>query len=293
MIIDSHAHYAHFKFGAEFPYVCENVGTPELHRSDREGLFAEMRKNNIVGVIEPSIGFDAIESQGRLAEKNKAFVKLAVGVHPTRCIRTDFKLRKRLLGYAERYRAIAIGETGLDYHYPRSLQHRLRQKLWFVYQIKLAHRLSLPLVLHIRDADEDALKLLGRYKKYLHGGVAHCFTGESTLAKKYIDLGFAIGIGGKILNGDDEAEAICDAVKHVPLASLLVETDAPLVIPEDHKDLCRGNCRKKLCNSSLILPSVIRKIASVRTESCDTVENAIFENTLRVFGINFDGEGTT
>ena len=195
MIIDSHAHYAHPKYDREFPYLCEKDGEYAGARADREGLFAEMKRAGITQIIEPSIGFDAIEKQIALAESHKDYIKLVLGVHPTRCIHISLKKRKALKAYAEKYAPIAIGETGLDYHYDRKEQKRFLQKRWFNYQIKLAHKLELPLVLHVREADKDAVKILKRNKKRLHGGVAHCFTGGTEDAMEFISLGYAIGIG--------------------------------------------------------------------------------------------------
>lgn len=102
----------------------------------------------------------------------------------------------------------AIGETGLDYHLPR--KHRLTQLLWFRYQLGLARRLGLPLVLHIRMADRDALAMLRRRRRQLPGGVVHCFQGDWDTARAYLDLGFCLGIGGALLRR--ESEALRDAV---------------------------------------------------------------------------------
>ena len=285
MIIESHAHYAHPKFDGEFPYLCETDGEYAVARSDRETLFDEMRRQGITHFIEPSIGFDAIEKQIALVEAHRECMSLVLGVHPTRCTRVAFGKRKELKKFAEKHAPVAIGETGLDYHQPRKEQRRSRQKRWFVYQIKLADKLCLPLVLHVRDADGDALKILRRHINKLRGGVAHCFTGNADVANEYISLGFAIGIGGKLLCENEIGRELCETVKMIPLSSIVVETDAPLVFPDTRDDLCGKNQRRKLCNSSLILPSVIRKIAELRGEDAGTVEDAIYENTVRAFGL--------
>ncbi|MBQ9117521.1 MAG: TatD family hydrolase [Clostridia bacterium] len=285
MIIDSHAHYAYPRFDAEIPYLCETDGKWDVRRAGREQLIKEMRESNIVGFIEPSIGFDAIPAQLETVKMHSEYMWAALGVHPTRCFSTAWANRKRVAEMAERENIIAIGETGLDYHYSRKEQHRLRQIMWFIYQIRLADRLRLPLVLHIRMADRDALRILRMNKKRLHGGVVHCFGGDSALAKQYETLGFAVGIGGKLLSDNEQGRALSDTVRNAPLSTLLVETDAPYVIPETRDIPCGANQRKKLCNSSFILPAVIRRIAELRGEPCEAVEKAIYENTVRVFGL--------
>ena len=288
MIIDSHTHYAHRRYDTEFPYLCEDGEGYGVQRADREMLLGEMKKNGVVGFIEPSIGFDAIEKQMSLVASHSDCMWGAVGVHPTRCIHTGWGNRKALAEYAERFHPVAIGETGLDYHHPRMQQHRLRQKRWFVYQIKLADSLRLPLILHIREADRDALKILKKYKNKLHGGVVHCFGGDYACAKEYIALGFTLGIGGKLLSGTAEAQSLENTVKNVRISDLLVETDAPFVLPETGELSCSKKQRQKLCNSSLVLPKVIERIADLREEESVIVEEAVYRNTLFVFRL--DGE---
>ena len=291
MIIDSHTHYAHRRYDTEFPYLCEDGEGYGVQRADREMLLGEMKKNGVVGFIEPSIGFDAIEKQMSLVASHSDCMWGAVGVHPTRCIHTGWGNRKALAEYAERFHPVAIGETGLDYHHPRMQQHRLRQKRWFVYQIKLADSLRLPLILHIREADRDALKILKKYKNKLHGGVVHCFGGDYACAKEYIALGFTLGIGGKLLSGTAEAQSLENTVKNVRLSDLLVETDAPFVLPETGELSCSKKQRQKLCNSSLVLPKVIERIADLREEESVIVEETVYRNTLFVFRLEGEENG--
>ena len=291
MIIDSHAHYAHKRFDGEFPCLSEQDGTYSVSRIDRESLFKQMYERGIVGAVEASIGMDQIENQLALSTDSHVRIWKTVGVHPTRCIYTPWKKRKVLKAYAETASPIAIGETGLDYHHPRMKQRRLRQHMWFHYQLRLADRLQLPLILHIRNADPYALPILKKYQSRLHGGVVHCFSGDIAIAEEYISLGFALGIGGKLLCNDEQSKILGETVKRVPLTSLLAETDAPFVLPETGELSCSKKQFKKLVNSSLILPAVIRKIAELRNEDEKTVENAIYRNTLRVFRLNEQGDG--
>ena len=102
---------------------------------------------------------------------------------------------------------------------------------------------------------------------------------------EFVSLGYAIGIGGKLLCDNETGRGLCETVKKLPLSAIVAETDAPLVFPDMKEGLCGTNQRKKLCNSSLILPSVIRRIASLRGEDAEKVEREIYENTLRAFGL--------
>ena len=283
MIIDSHTHYAHARYDHEFPYPEEQNGIYSVQRATREQLLANMKTNGIVGIIEAAIGLDGIENQIALASGSSLCTWITVGVHPTRCIHTPWKFRKKVTDYANTANPVAIGETGLDYHYPRKKQHRLRQNIWFRYHLRLADRLKLPLVLHIRSADKYALPILQKYRFRLHGGVVHCFSGDAALAEQYINLGFALGIGGKLLCDDEQGKTLCETIKHVPLDALVAETDAPFVLPDMGKLPCSRKQLRKLCNSSLILPAVIRKIAELKSQDYETTERAIYRNTIRIF----------
>lgn len=283
MIIDSHAHYAHPNFKNEFPYLDGMHGNYVLSRADRRGLVERMQEKGIVGWLEPSIGFDDIAEQLKITEEYQKNRWVALGVHPTRCFEAGWKNRKELKKLVEQTKIVAIGETGLDYHLPPDKQHRLVQKLWFHYLLRLADKLELPLVLHIREADKDALKILKRHKKQLHGGVVHCFSGDQQTAQQYLDLGLKLGIGGFLLREDARGKRMQQMVKQVPLASLLVETDAPYVLPEVGPLPCSGKQRKRIVNTSMILPNVIEKIAALRGENYQVVEDAIFRNTVETF----------
>lgn len=286
MIFDSHAHYSRYQYNQNFR-VWRALGDGfAVEDFTRNRLFERMNSEGIIGYIEPSVDFESIPAQWKLAETYPDYVHVAVGVHPTRCFLTKWKNRKRLEEYLKQGKAVAVGETGLDYHYPRRKQHRLRQKMWFVYQIKLADRMNLPLILHVREADRDALIILKKYQDRLHGGVAHCFTGDADTAEKYISLGFALGIGGAVLNGDERAIRIRDVVEKIPLTSILLETDAPYVSPENAGLELRRKRRAKICNSSLILPAVAGKIAEIKGISIEEVEKVTTENSLRIFGIS-------
>lgn len=285
MIIDSHAHYSHKLYEGEFNCLGIENGSYSLEKNDLEGLFDRMRESRIVLSIEPATSLEKIKDQLELKEKHGDCVRLAMGLHPKRCAAVPFRARKLLLEYAENTDIIAIGETGLDYSMPRLKQNRLRQRRWFIYQIKLAGKLRLPLILHVRDAEEDALRILRRYRKHLCGGVAHCFHGDTKTANAFIDLGFSLGIGGKLLQKGSDADVLAESVRSVPLSALIVETDAPYVLPDVSEMECSGRQRKKMRNSSLILPMIIERIASLRGITAEEAEQAIYDNTLRTFRI--------
>ena len=283
MIIDSHAHYSHRLYEGEFPYLDRREGSFCLSRGDRRGLLEAMERAGIGLCIEPSTGLDRIEDQLALVAEYGPHFRLALGIHPKKCAGTVWEDREKLREYVLTNEIVAIGETGLDYHLPPDELDKPLQKQWFEYQIRLAHERQLPLILHIRDADQDALEILSRHREQLHGGVAHCFGGDYQTAMAYIGLGFALGIGGRLLQED---AALKDAVKRVPLESLLVETDAPYIRPDISSLPGSGRQRKKVRNTSLILPAVIEKIAALRGEPRALIEEAVYQNTVRIFRLD-------
>ena len=172
MIVDSHAHYAHASFANTFRYLSwEDNWT--LCEGTLEDILSQMEAQGITMSVEPGIALDFNERILTLSRRYPGRIFPAVGCHPTRCIYEKWSDRKRLEDYCTRPGVVALGETGLDYHHPREEQHRVKQFLWFLYQLRLARKHRLPLILHIRDADSDAIRVLKLFKpKY--GGVVHC-----------------------------------------------------------------------------------------------------------------------
>lgn len=284
VIFDSHVHYSLSKYDGEFSCIAREGDGYTIGRMDRDRLLTAMQESGICGFIEPSISPDHIERQLSLAEKYHGWV--AIGLHPKEAGKARRATRKKLRMYAKHPRIVAIGEAGLDYHLPGLVAAKRSQKRWFVYQIKLAHTRKLPLILHIRSADDEALKILKKHRKKLHGGVAHCFSGDAATAQAYIALGFALGIGGMLLSAGERGEILRATVREVLLSALLVETDAPYVLPDTRTPACSRNQRKKLLNSSLILPEIVREIARIKGISVEETEQGIYQNTVRIFGRN-------
>ena len=179
---------------------------------------------------------------------------------------------------------IAIGEIGLDYHYKREEQHRLKQHLWFIYQLNLAWKMKLPVILHVRDAHEDALRILKMHPARKLGGVIHCFYGSREIAEQYLKLGYHFGIGGSVLQLEERAKDLWESIPHIPLDRILLETDAPFILPYC-KDVIQPKLIRRARNTSLILPAVIKKIAEMKGISPDEVERTTTENTINLFSL--------
>ena len=144
--------------------------------------------------------------------------------------------------------------------------------------------MKLPVILHVRDAHEDALRILRLHPARKLGGVIHCFYGSKEIAEQYLKLGYHIGIGGSVLQLKERAKDLWEAIPHIPLNRILVETDAPFILPYC-KDVIQPKLLRRARNTSLILPAVINKIAELKGIPADEVEQATTENTIRLFNL--------
>ena len=140
----------------------------------------------------------------------------------------------------------------------------------------------MPVVLHVRDAHKDALRILRLHPARKLGGVVHCFNFRGDVAQQYLRLGYHIGIGGSILQTEERAQDLWEAIPGIPLDRILVETDAPFVLPYC-KDVLPAKALRRARNTSLILPAVIEKIAQLKGISPEEVERATTQNTIRLF----------
>lgn len=282
MIIDSHAHYNHEGYRSPFRYLTYSRNGYSLTEGDREQLFRELWEGGIACSIEPGISLQSCGEILALSKGHPGRIFPAMGVHPTRCVFEAWADRNKLAAYARTPGVIAIGETGLDYHYQQKEQHRLKQHLWFLYQLNLAWKLKKPVILHVRDAHADALRILKRHPARKLGGVIHCFYGSWEIARQYLKLGYHIGIGGSLLQQEERAQALWQAVEQIPLDRILIETDAPFILPYC-KDVLPPKLLRRTRNTSLILPAVIEKIARLKGISPEAAEQATAENAVRLF----------
>lgn len=154
----------------------------------------------------------------------------SVGVHP--CDVTDIVVAKsQLIALAGADKIVAIGETGLDYHY--SDESKLLQQESFALHLDAAKQLSLPTIVHTREAKQDTLDIISAHACHHAVGVLHCFTEDWPMAKAALDLGFYISFSGIVTFKN--ALELKEVAKKVPIDRLLVETDSPYLAPVPHR----------------------------------------------------------
>jgi TatD DNase family protein len=205
----------------------------------------------------------------------------SVGLHPheAEMVTSVDLVIEELKTLLENDKVVAVGEIGLDY-YDHATQKEVAesikkaQKQLFEKQLDLAQELKKPVILHIRDAWDDAFKILS--KKGGISGVVHCFTGTKEEVKKVLGLGLYIGFTGFITFDQEKFNPIRGAVKVVPLENLLIETDAPFLAPEPY----RGKT-----NEPSYVVEVAKKMAELKTVSLEEVAEASVKNCKKVFNI--------
>ena len=156
-----------------------------------------------------------------------------IGYHPDYCLEYNEDIENKLKELANSPKVVAYGEIGLDYHGENQPPKDKQQEI-FEKQIDFANKLNLPLVIHVRDAFEDAINILKKSKsKINNGAVIHCFSGSVETAKILLDMGFYLSFNGVLTFKN--AKRCIEVLKIMPLDKILIETDSPYLTPEPHR----------------------------------------------------------
>lgn len=255
MIFESHAHYDDEKFN-----------------EDREMLIKSLPENEVEYVVNVGSSIESCHTTVELVKKYDFFYA-ALGVHPNEVqhiTAESFKWLENEIKNNQKVRA--VGEIGLDYYWNEP--EPAVQKIWFERQIELARSVKLPMVIHSRDAAKDTYDIMSALRCNEIGGVIHCFSYSAEEAKKYLDMGFYIGIGGVVTFKN--AKKLIEVAQYVPMDRILLETDCPYLAPEPN----RGKR-----NSSLNLKYVAAKIAEIMNISYEEVVKITNQNARRMYGI--------
>jgi TatD DNase family protein len=273
MLFDSHAH----------------LNNESYTDAQREKLFKDIESSDLSFVMD--VGFDLTSSA--LAVKHAErfpWCYAVVGCHPHDAKDFDETQFQLLKGLAEKPKAKAIGEIGLDYY--RNISSPEDQQYWFRRQIQLANEMKMPIVIHDRDAHGEVLEILkeeGAFSSERKGWFSerpgslgqedarvllHCYSGSKEQALQYIKLGATISIAGPVTFSN--ARKLVEVVEEVPLEYLLIETDSPYLTPSPF----RGKP-----NTSINVEYVAKKIAEIKGISLQDVAHATKGNAQRFFDI--------
>lgn len=252
MLIDSHAHLDDARFN-----------------DDRSGMIqrawdAGVRRILTIGTGK---GPDDMGCGIPIAESYD-WIHASLGMHPHDAANVEERHYDLMRSLAVHPKVIAIGETGLDYHYdhaPRDVQARVFRR-----QLELASELDLPVIVHTRNADEDTEQLL-RDVAPRHG-ILHCFTSGAALAESALEIGFMISFSG--IATFPNAKDLADIVRRVPADRILIETDCPYLAPVPH----RGKR-----NEPAFVADTAKFVAALRGITVEQLEADVFSNFTRLF----------
>jgi len=252
-LMDTHAH----------------IDGPRFDR-DRPAVLQRARQAGLAAII--CVGAD-LESSRRCVRLARAepLVLAAVGVHPHDAASLDDVALEGLRGLAADDRVRAIGETGLDYY--RNLSTPTLQRRAFRLQIRLAVDCRLPLVVHVRDAYPDALRLLAQEAPEDLTVVLHCFSGDEGVAAECDRRGYYLSLAGPLTYPG--SETLRRVAASFPVDRLLVETDAPYLPPQE---------RRGKRNEPALVAAVAQALAACRPEPAAEVRWRLWANARRVFG---------
>jgi TatD DNase family protein len=254
MYIDSHCH---------FDIILKNKNiTPE-------SLFSDMKENGLSHAVQVTIESQGMNWSYDFAKKNREEgILFTLGIHPSSI--AEEKNLNELSSFAETAAAsdesdllFGIGECGLDFY--RMRQERKMQEASFRFQIELAKKYRLPLIIHSRDAMERTLEILKETKP--ERGIMHCFPGNDEEARKVLDLGLTISFAGNVTYKN--AGELHRSASYVPLDRMIIETDAPFLTPVPF----RG---KK--NLPWYVVNTYRFIADLKKVSLSKLEDAVYKN---------------
>lgn len=259
MIFDTHSHYLSHRFD-----------------DDRDEVLSHLPQKNVAGIID--CGTDFITSQGSLALADKySYVYAAAGIHPESLIEKDASTIYKYKGDWEKELAdiedllshpkcVAVGECGLDYHWPVP---KAEQNAMFKAHLELAKKHNKPIIIHDREAHGDTYAFLEEYKPF---GVLHCFSGSAEDAARLTKNGLHIGFGGALTFKN--AKKAAEAAAAIPLDKILLETDCPYMSPEPF--------RKSRCDSSLI-DYTAQRLAEIKGLSKDEILKITCQNAKNLF----------
>jgi len=263
MFIDSHCHLDRLDLT---PYQGELLQALQAARDAgvHHFLCVSIDFSNVQSVLDIALQFEDVDA--------------SVGVHPLEKGKQAVSL-ETLLELAGRPKVVAIGETGLDYHYGADWAELQKQN--FVTHVQAAAHCRKPLIIHTREAQQDTLEVLATEADHETGGVMHCFTESWEMARAAMDMNFMISLSGIVTFRN--ADELRDVARQVPLDRLLIETDAPYLAPVPH----RGKA-----NEPKYVADVARFVAGLKGISVEELGRITSDNYHRLFGGSVQASAT-
>ena len=246
--------------------------------ADRDAVLQRARDAGVVRMVVTGASDQGNLDAAALAEAHPGFLYATAGVHPHHASDYDADSEQQIRELAAKDGVVAIGECGLDYF--RNFSPREAQLEAFRSQLSIAAETGLPVFLHQRDAHDDFVEVLEPMLPRVSRAVAHCFTGEHESLREYLAMGLWIGVTGWICD-ERRGRHLHDIVHLIPDDRLMIETDAPYLLPRtlDPKPRTRRN-------EPAYLTEVLRVVAEARGQSEEHVARITTENAIRFFALD-------
>lgn len=255
MLFDTHAHYDSRQFNA-----------------DRDEVLSGLQERGVSLVVNPGCDLASSRMAVELAEKYP-FVYAAVGFHPEELEGAELSDLEEIRRLAAHKKVVAIGEIGLDYYWVKDEEGRRKEQEFFRAQLALAEELSLPVIVHDREAHGDTLSIVKEFPNVR--GVFHCYSGSVEMARELVEMGWYISFTG-VLTYKNARKAV-EVAEAIPLERLMIETDAPYMAPEPH----RGKR-----NDSGYVRHTCEKLAEIKKMDFEKCSKITMETSCQFFGID-------
>lgn len=255
-----------------------DIGLNLAHDSfdhDRDAVIQRALEVGVTRMLITGSSLASTHAAIALVQKYPQLMRATAGVHPHHAVDLDSAQLQAFHELARRPEVVAVGECGLDYF--RNFSPHEAQLEAFDEQLTLAAEVRKPVFLHQRDAHQDFMTVMRKHRSNLTGGVAHCFTAGVEEARAYLDLDLYIGITGWICD-ERRGHHLREVVRHIPADRLLIETDAPYLLPRNLQP--KPQNRR---NEPMYLPQVLAAIAAARDQPAATLAEITTNNALRLF----------
>src|SRR5882672_2722218 len=257
-----------------------DIGSNLTHESfsvDRAQVIERAAAAGVTRQIVTGADLASSRAASALAAAHARVLWSTAGVHPHHAAGFDPARREELQELLGLPHVVAVGECGLDYF--RNFSPPAAQRAAFIAQLEVAATVRKPVFLHQRDAHDDFAAILEEFRGSLVGGVAHCFTGGPSELEEYLALDLYIGVTGWV-NDERRGQGLRQAVAHIPADRLMLETDAPYLLPRDLEPL-----PKSRRNEPCYLPHVARAVAQLRGTTAENVADSTTHNATKFFGL--------
>ncbi len=251
-MIDTHAH----------------IYLPEFE-SDITSLLDKAQRNGVEKILMPNIGLDSIEPMLKLSEMYTNFCYPMMGLHPSYVNTKSDEILANMFALFSKHDFVGVGEIGIDLYWKQD--DFLLQKAIFLQQCEWAIDLNLPVAVHSREATSEVLEIMEPLAKRGLKGVLHCFSGSEIEAKRAINAGFYLGVGGVVTFKKSGLDMI---LQQIPINSIVLETDSPYLAPTPH----RGKR-----NEPYHLNLILQRVAEIYLKGPQEVKEITTKNAISLF----------